>query len=53
MSCLFTLLLVALLARPAVAGPASLEFPPDRIFEQIRANRQAYEKVVLDRKSVV
>jgi hypothetical protein len=40
------LLLVALLARPAVAGPASLEFPPDRIFEQIRANRQAYGKVV-------
>lgn len=46
MSCLFALLLVALLARPAMAGSLPPEFSPDRIFEQIEANRSAYGQVV-------
>ncbi len=42
--CALLFLLLALL--PAAAGAQSSEFPPDRIFEQIQANRDAYGRAV-------
>lgn len=42
----FALLLAAVLATPSMAQPLPPEFAPDRVFDQIAANRPAYERVV-------